>query len=215
MKTHPFGSHSPSEQRRLSDLAHRAEGLLLGAVAALSLVEGLGAGAWAGVTWRALLAAAGALLLALLYGLHPRSDWSALWRDPQQRQHTVMAALLLASGVLELLGKLGSISAAVIGWPIALLVVGWLFLSHPQHGSGDAISRATRRHRWLGATLIAAGLLRLAALVIGIAFLAIAWPAALSAAAAQLFIYREPQGAFEPGVHVHREPAKPGDHDGV
>jgi len=202
MKTHSFRSHTPAEQRRFSDLAHRLEGALLAAVGAFALAEALGAVPWAALSWRVLLVVAGALLLAMLYVLHPRDDWGSIHRDPQQRQHTIMAALLLVSGGLEIIAMAAALPLAAIAWPVALGITGWLFLTHPQHGSGEAVAEATRRHRWLGWTLILAGALRLVAIVTANGVLALTWPIALLAAAAQLFLYREPPGAYERAAAV-------------
>jgi len=138
---------------------------------------------------------AGVLLLVLIYPRHPLSDWPAIWHDPQQRQHTIMAAAIAVAGAAELLR--GSNPAWAYVWPGATLLIGALFLTHTQHGTGAALIKAVRQHRILGITLILASLLRVAEIITGVSALAILWPLALLAAAVQLIIYREPEGAFE------------------
>jgi hypothetical protein len=207
MKRHRFGSHTPEELRRGSNLGHRVEGLLLAAVGGLALLDNFGFATWASAAWPILILIAGLLLLVLLYPTHPLADWPAIWRDPQQRQHTIMAAAIALAGATELVR--GSNPALAYVWPAALLIIGILFLTHAQHGTGEAVARAVRQHRVLGTTAIIAGLLRAAEFVTGTARFAVLWPLALLVAAAQLILYREPEGAFEPASN-HGRHGEPG-----
>jgi len=207
MKRHRFGSHTPEEMRRGSNLGHRLEGLLLTAVGVIALLGNLGLAAWASTAWPILILIAGLLLLVLLYPTHPLTDWPAIWRDPQQRQHTIMAAAIALAGASE--SVRGSNPALAYVWPAALLMIGVLFLTHPQHGTGEAVVRAVRQHRVLGTTAIIAGLLRAAEFGTGTTLFAVLWPLALLGAAAQLLLYREPEGAFEAGGG-HGRPGRPG-----
>ncbi|MBI3732993.1 MAG: hypothetical protein HY259_05985 [Chloroflexi bacterium] len=161
----------------------------MAAVAVLALLNQFGLG-WAATAWPLLLLAAGALLLIFIYPRHPVADWSAIWNDPQQRQHTLIAVAIAWAGALELIGWR-------FGWPLAAMLVGVLFLSHTQHGTGHAMSRAVLLHRRLGLTVIMGAALRAAEIITGAELLAWLWPLALLAAAAQLIIYHEPEGAFE------------------
>ncbi len=195
MRTHRFASHTAEEKRRLSNLGHLIEGLLLATVGILAILGNVGIATWASTVWPALILVAGVLLLVLIYPRHPLSDWPAIWRDPQQRQHTIMAAAIAVAGAAELLR--GSNAAWAYVWPGVTLLIGALFVTHTQHGTGEAMTRAVRQHRILGVTLIGAGLLRLVEIIAGTGALAIVWPLALLAAAAQLIIYREPEGAYE------------------
>lgn len=200
MKQHRFASHTPEERRRLSNLGHIVEGLLLGAVGVLALLESTGVASWAATAWPILILVAGVLLLILIYPRHPFSDWPAIWRDAQQQQHTIMAAAIAVAGVAELLRGLGSVWGYV--WPGVMLLIGGMFLIHEQHGTSAAAAKAVWQHRILGLTAIIAGLLRAAEVGTGSSPLAILWPLVLLAAAAQLVLYREPEGAFEIG-HGH------------
>lgn len=201
MRTHRAGSHTPDELRRASDLAHRVEGVLLLMIAVLAIAGNVFGTAWPSIAWRVLVLMAGLLLFLAIYPTHPVGDWPLIWRDPQQRQHTTIALTLLAAGTAELFrsspGGLGWV------WPGALALIGVLFLTHAQHGTGQAVRRAVRRHRFLGATLILAGLIAAAAVWASNASLAVLWPAVLLAAALQLLVYREPEGAYETAHASH------------
>lgn len=195
MKLHRFASHTPEENRRLSNLGHVMEGMLFGVVGILALLGNIGLAAWASTVWPIMILVAGILLLILIYPRHPMSDWPAIWRDMQQRQHTIMAAAVAFGGAAELLR--GSSPAWGYVWSGVMLLIGGMFLIHEQHGTSEAATRAVRQHRILGWTAIAAGLLRVMELIAGANLFSIVWPVALLAAAAQLILYREPAGAYE------------------
>jgi hypothetical protein len=196
MRRHRFASHTAEEMRRLSNLGHLVEGLVLATVGVLALLSSFGIFAWASTVWPLLLFLAGVLLLVLIYSLHPLSDWPTIWRNMQQREHTLMAAALAVAGTSELLRGSGGRSWGYV-WPAALLFTGILFLTHAQHGQGRAVDRAVLLHRILGITVIGAGLFRAIEVATGVGAFAFLWPLALLIAAAQLIIYREPEGAFE------------------
>jgi len=195
VRTHRAGSHAPAEMRRGSDLTHRVEGVLLLVIAVLAIARNVFGTAWASIAWPGLVLVAGLLLLLAIYPTHPVGDWPLIWRDPQQRQHTIIALALIAAGTAEFFRS----SPAGLGlvWPGAFVLIGVLFLTHAQHGTGQAVERAVRRHRFLGATLILAGLIAASAAWTSNAGLAVLWPAVLLAATVQLLKYREPEGAYE------------------
>lgn len=193
MRTHRAGSHTPDELRRASNLAHRVEGVLLLVIAVLAIAGNVFGTAWPSIAWPVLVLMAGLLLLLAIYPTHPVGDWPLIWHDPQQRQHTTIALALIAAGTAEFFRS----SSSALGWvrPGALALIGVLFVTHAQHGTGEAVQEAARRHRFLGVTLILAGLIA-AAWTSNIA-LAVLWPVPLLAAAVQLLVYREPKGAYE------------------
>jgi len=195
VRTHRAGSHTPDELRRASDLAHRVEGVLLLVIAVLAIAGNVFGIIWASTAWPVLVLMAGLLLLLAIYPTHPVGDWLLIWRDPQQRQHTIIALALIAAGTAEFFRS----SPAGLGlvWPGAFVLIGVLFLTHAQHGTGQAVQKAVRRHRYLGATLILAGLIAAVAAWTSNAALAVLWPVVLLAAAVQLLVYREPAGAYE------------------
>jgi hypothetical protein len=67
MKQHRFGSHTPEEPRRGSNLGHRVEGLLLAAVGVIALLDSPGFAAWASaisaILWPLVLLVAAAQLI--------------------------------------------------------------------------------------------------------------------------------------------------------
>ena len=149
------------------------------------------------------MAGAGLLLYLVIphHGLDKaRLQWSFVFGDPQQRQHVIIAMLILVAGVFEILGRAGRLRGRswMLAWPAAVAVVGILFLVHQQHGTSEAVARAMRVHRYLGTTLVLVGLLagfdslrarRGGALGVG-------WALGLLVAAVLLIIYREPEGAY-------------------
>jgi branched-subunit amino acid permease len=121
-----------------------------------------------------------------------------IWRDVQQRQHTIIAIAIAIAGGAELLSSTIPILSYV--WPTAIILTGGLFFFHAQHGTSEAAARAVLQHRFLGSTLIVAGLLNLIEIISGSRFAAILWPIVLLLAAVQLLLYREPVGAYEVGA---------------
>lgn len=198
MKQHSFVSHTPEEMRRLSNLAHIIEGVLLAIVGLLALLGNVNTFQWASTAWPLLILIAGIVLLFLLYPLHPISEWGLIWRDAQQRQHTIIAIAVAIAGITELLSSAVPVLRYV--WPAAIILTGGLFFFHAQHGTSEAAAKAVRQHRFLGSTLMAAGLLDLVEIFNGSRFAAILWPIVLLIAAVQLLLYREPEGAYEGGA---------------
>lgn len=195
MKQHSFRAHTPEEMRRLSNLGHIVEGTLFAIVGVLALLGNLGGFTWVSLAWSILVLASGVMLLLLLYPRHPISEWRLIWRDAQQREHTIIAAAVAIAGGAELLSS--AISTLDYVWPAAIILTGWLFLFHAQHGTSEAAARAVQQHRALGITLILAGLLNFVEIASGARLAAILWPIVLLIAAVQLLLYREPDGAYE------------------
>ena len=199
--------HSPDEMRQISNLAHLIEGVVLALVAVTALAEATGRlGSGRGrYVWPILVVAAGAGLLSYLVIPHHGLDkaglqWRFVFGDPQQRQHLVIATLILIAAVVEILGRAGRVhgQAWMLAWPAALAIVGVMFLVHEQHGTSEAIARATMVHRYLGTSLVVAGVLAGTSAVRAQrgGVLGVAWALALLVAAVLLIIYREPEGAY-------------------
>ena len=155
--------------------------------------------------WPGLLAVAGAGLLAYLIVPHhgldrARDQWAFVFGDAQQRQHVFIATLFMLGFGAELLVLARRVRAMWwrIAWPAAVAAVGVLFVVHQQHGTSEAVVRATLVHRCLGALLVLAGLLAGADVLRArrSRALAIGWTLALVAAAGMLLAYREPEGAY-------------------
>ena len=193
-------------QRRLSNVGHWAEGGLFAAVGLIALLQALG---WTGGAARyaspVLLILAGVFLPVLLFGhSHGTAGHSReIARDPQQRQHLVMAALILVAGIAELALAAGwlAMRPVIYVWPAALVVIGIMFMLHTQHGDHAAMARAVRFHRLLGAAIVLAGGASAAQRAAGdlTGALAFAAPLLLLVVAGLLVTYREPSGAYEAG----------------
>ena len=199
--------HTAEEMRQISNLAHVAEGAVLGTAALIALVQTRRPATEDGwrFAWPVLVVAAGAFLLGYLVVPHhgldlARTQWRFVFGDPQQRQHLVISVLVLIGGASEAFALAGQHRGRIwrLAWPAALLIVGGMFVVHQQHGTTDAVARATLLHRVLGSALIVAGLVAATNVLRPIHSrpLAMIWPLALLAASIMLLIYREPEGAY-------------------
>lgn len=208
--------HTPVEMRAISNIAHVIEGVVLGAAALIIILQAAGRfdEGRAKFLWPGLIVFAGTALLLYLviphHGLErTRLQWSFVFGDPQQRQHVIIASLIIVAGVVEILARAGRLHGShwPLAWPIALAVVGTLFIVHQQHGTGDAVARATLVHRWLGTTLVLAGTLAGIGVVLDRrrGALAVGGGVLLFIAALLLIAYREPEGAYHgsmPGMKM-------------
>lgn len=189
--------HSADERRTLSNVGHWVEGGVLGGVGALALVDAVRPDLeWPRRWGPRLTVGAGAALSGLILGgsLHHGGPRRYLRHEHQDRQHLTMAAVIAAGGAVERLtpGRAGGAGPAA-----ALAAIGQMFLTHEQHGTGEARERAERAHRRLGLSLIAAGAAR-GADALGVPGpWRFAWPALALAVSGQLLTYREPPGAYE------------------
>lgn len=196
--------HSADELRFGSNLGHWIEGGLLATVGVLALLELIGvlAGGWIYV-WPAVLVVAGIVLPLGIFGHghgeDARASRAAILADPQQKQHLIMAGLLFLAGLAEIVGIATEFSFLFYVWPVVLVIIGVMFMIHTQHGTSAAASKAVRIHRILGGTLSLAGLARAISLITGIdsGIVGLAWIILVLAAAVQLLVYREPEGAYE------------------
>lgn len=152
---------------------------------------------WPRLWWPRLASGAGVALggFIVLGSLHHGGPRVYLRHERQDRQHLVMAALIAAGGLTEAAGR--TTAPARLGWPLALSAVAAMFLSHEQHGTGEARERSARTHRRLAFGLLATGAARTAE-VLGLPGpWATVWPACGLAVAARLLAYREPAGTYE------------------
>ncbi len=206
--SHPHAS----EEAALSNLAHIVVGGLFAAVSVLAALEVLGVSSGWWFLWPGLLLVVGLFVPMFVLWASRAHGASAghVLADPQQRQHVVLSGLVFAAGVGEMLARAQVWPVALrFVWPITLLVVGYLFTAHTQHGTSDAVARAVRAHRLLGGTLILAGVARGITVATGPGggLPSASWIILLFLAAVQFLIYREPEGAFaaaEPHGHHGR-----------
>ncbi len=203
----PF--HTPEELQFFSSLGHWIEGGIFAAVAIIAFLEALGylkvkLGKY---LWPGLVFFAGVFLLVFLAPLHHglnavaiKLNWDYLIYDPQQRQHLIMGVLLLLGGWAEIKYRKNPDTHSYLksGWPIALAIIGLMFIMHPQHGTSEAVAKAHMFHQYLGITLIAAGVLKKMELTSKQKYpwLAFAWILPIAVSAVMLMSYHEPEGAF-------------------
>lgn len=205
--------HTAEEMQSFSNLAHRVEALILAVIAIAAFVESWGylQHGWRRYLWPALVLLSGVFLILYLlipyHGLDQMpSQWAFIFGDPQQRQHVVVALAALGAGVAELHSRhiIPLKGRTALIFPLVLLGVGLMFVLHKQHGTDEAVRQAQLIHRYLGLSLIAAGLLRSVEVSkLGRQrWLGSSWSLALLAAAILLGVYREPKGAYIMG-HPH------------
>lgn len=59
-----------------------------------------------------------------------------IWRDMQQREHTIIAIAIAIAGLAELRSSARPVFDSV--WPAAIILTGGLFLFHAQQGTSEA-----------------------------------------------------------------------------
>jgi hypothetical protein len=199
--------HTAEEMQQISNFVHYTEGFVVGAVGIAALLHARRQSSRAGPLWPWLVLIAGSLLAVFLAWPHAAVAMSEqlafLWHDAQQRQHILIAGLLIVGGAAELRFQRGEHRTLGAVFPGCIGLIGWLFLVHEQHGTAEAVKRAALLHAWLGSILLAAAILR------GIdvwqqrrSKLRYAWPILLLIAAFLLFLYREPVGAYHGASHI-------------
>lgn len=153
---------------------------------------------------------AGLFLVAFLLLHHGLQNfklvWSLISKDAQQKQHLIMAILLIVASAAQIISIKFDLKLLGYAWPIALGAIGVMFLVHEQHGSSQAVQWAQTIHKYLGILLLIVAALIAVTLLYADKFkwLLYAWPIALLVASVFLFIYREPKGAYD-GQRNHEE----------
>lgn len=212
--------HTAEEMRQISDLAHWIEGAVVMLAAVLAIWGATSASRAAGngirpdaesPSWAIVILGAGIVLTFFLVFPHhginrAREQWKFVFGDPQQRQHVVIAALLIAGAASEVLYRTrrGFPRLLAYLWPASAGSIGLLFALHTQHGTTESVARAVLLHRALAFLFIGAALIRAAQILSGgdlsprsrYRWLSMTWPALLLAASVLLLSYREPVGAF-------------------
>ncbi len=197
-----YALHTPEELILYSNIAHWIEGAIFFAVAVIALLQALGYWRNRPYLWPGLILAAGLFLPLFAFSHHVGEiglTWKATIGDPQQRQHMVMAVLMVIAGLGEIIRVRRPGSPWKFALPTALFAIGILFLTHPQHGTSEAVMRASSIHTYLGSVLVLSGVLRGMEMVWGSRYklLSFLWLFFLIIAATLLISYREPQGAYQ------------------
>lgn len=196
--------HTPEELQYFSNLAHWVEGALFLLVAGIALLEVLGylKSKKSLYIYPWVLIIAGLFLPIFMFGHHLGEQLKLAWQVtiyvPQQRQHFIMAILILISGIAELRSRQ---NPKIIPWlkfvmPTVFVVIGVMFIVHPQHGATADVIRAITIHRYLGTVLILSGLFKGLGAVWNKKVLAFSWIFFLFLASILLITYREPAGTY-------------------
>jgi hypothetical protein len=201
-----MGPQTPEELQWISNLAHWIEGGVFAIVAVLAFLQTLGYAQSKGLRylWPGLILLAG-IFLPILILLQRGFDgigttWDLVVRDPQQREHFLMATLLLVAGWAEVLIRTEGNRSRLWRFvaPAAFTIIGVLFFFHTEYGTPEAIAEAVRKHRYMGLAILLAGLFKVADVLWQkrFGFLAFPWIAMLAISALLLMTYREPPGAY-------------------
>lgn len=197
---------TPEQLQWISNLAHWIEGGMFAIVALIALLQALGylKSKGAQYLWPGLVLISGVFLPA--YILLQRGPggigitWNLVIRDPQQREHFLMALLLLAAGLAEVLDRTKLLQTKLRKFvaPAAFIAIGFLFFIHTEYGTPEAIAESVRKHTYFGFVIALAGLFKAAEVLWQRRFkwLAYPWIALLFVAALMLITYREPYGAY-------------------
>lgn len=194
--------HTAEEMRQLSNMGHRIEGILLATVAVIAFCEATGL-IKNKYIWPSIVMTAGLFLVAFLLLHHGLQNfklvWSLISKDAQQKQHLIMAVLLIVASAAQIVSIKYDLKLLGYVWPVALGVIGVMFIIHEQHGSSGAVQWAQTIHKYLGVLLLVVAVLITLTLIYANKFkwLLYAWPIALLMASIFLFIYREPDGAYD------------------
>ena len=197
---------TPEQLQWTSNLAHWIEGGMFGIVAVIALLQALGyaKSKSAQYLWPGLVLIAGLFLPAYILLQRGPAEigvtWNLVIRDPQQREHFLMALLLLAAGLAEVLDRAKLLKTKVRKFvaPAAFIAIGILLFVHTEYGTPEAVAESVRKHSYQGAVIVLAGMFKAAEVIWQRRFrwLAFAWIALLFIAALLLITYREPPGAY-------------------
>ena len=194
--------HTPEELAFYSNVAHWIEGVIFLIVAMIVLLQIFGYLKNRLYLWPSLILIAGLFLPIFSYIHHldePGLAWQATIYDPQQRQHMFMAILMSIAGFSELRRLKYRESLWKFLLPGVLATIGILFLTHPQHGTSEAVMQAALIHKYLGSVLVLSGVFRgVEMLQPNQKWLKYPWVIFLTIAGILLISYREPEGAYMP-----------------
>ncbi len=200
MTHHVPNAHSPAEMRTLSNVGHWFEGTIISGAGALLLYSAMKPNDQTDRLASSLLTGAGGLLgLGLIAGSFEHGGPKTFFKvDHQQREHLQMAALLTAGGLSRRAGRIGRTLAAA-----ATARIGQMFLTHEQHGTGEAAELARGKHHRLGKTILAAAAVSAVGELFEFKPAKAAGAVLLLGSGAQLIAYREPEGAYEEAFTGH------------
>lgn len=205
---------TPEQLQFASNLAHWIEGAVFATVALIALLRARGYAIWTGAQflWPSLIVMAGLFLPAYILlqrGLDQVDvTWSFVVNDPQQREHFLMAGLLVLAGAAEIAAEAKIVQGRV--WnlitPGALVAIGLVLFVHTEYGTAEAIAESVLAHRYQGGLVILVGVFKAAEVLWQqrIKWLAYPWIILLFITAVLLISYREPHGAYRTACDTHK-----------
>ena len=197
--------HTPDELQLYSNIGHWIEGGLFLIIAGIAFVQAFGYlhSQRAQYLWPVIILVAGIFLPLFSFSHHFNEltlAWKATIYDPQQLQHMIMAILITIAGVAEVayLRGQGKNQLLRFVFPLVVGIIGIMFITHPQHGTSEAVLRAVTIHKYLGTVLIFAGIFKALEVIKKNTqrWLTFSWIFFLTIAAILLISYREPEGAY-------------------
>lgn len=208
-----FQLHSPEEFRYLSSLGHWIIGYIFIGVCLIAFLQILGILKSRPYIWPLLVVVSGLVFIPFNLLHHSLKQLPLVWKvielGPQQRQHFIMFNLIFVGGIVELLLSLKKFRENVwrFVWPAVLVVIGLMFLFHPQHGSAGALAYSIPYHHTLGTVLVLSGFLRTLEIIWPKKhkIFVFGWIAFLFVASILLIVYNEPKGAYEINLPAQRE----------
>lgn len=200
-----FQLHTPEEFRYLSSVGHWIAGYIFLAVVIVAFLQKLGFLKNKPYIWPILVTIAGNILIPYNILHHKLNELPLVLKvielDSQQRQHFIMFNLIFIGGVTELLISMKKAKAKLwhFVWPAAILIIGLLFLTHPQHGNAEALAYTIPFHKSLGIILIIAAVGKSADVIWSKKYkwIAYLWIFFLFISSIMLISYNEPIGAYQ------------------
>ena len=203
--------HTPQELQYYSNLAHWSIGFLFIVIALLALLEATGKLKPKFNYIRPTILFLSGLFLPLGFAHHIGSQFNlalqATWLIPDQRQHAIMAILLMIAGLAELLSVRYYKNSKVLRlvFPIVFITIGLLFLFHPQHGNAADMMRVVAIHEYLGIAFILVGVFEAFAELFKIKQLTIAWIILMLVTGGLLLTYREADMSYLSNPQMFQE----------
>lgn len=203
-----FQLHSPEEFRHLISLGHWIVGYIFLGVAIVALLQALGFLKSQKYLWPAIMVIAGIIFIPYNMLHHGFAKlplvFEVLRVDEQQKQHFIMFNLLFGAGIVELLLSLGKLKNRLwyFIWPGVMFIIGYMFLTHPQHGTTEALAYTKPFHTILGIVILITGLLKMAEILWSerYRFFKFGWIIFLFITAMMLITYNELGGAYQMDV---------------
>ncbi len=197
--------HTVAELKSISNINHWIIGYIFFLTGMVALIQLFGILKNKPYIWPLLVTLAGIILIPYNLLHHGFNELPLVWKmvrfDPQQQQHFIMFNLVFIGGVFEYLLSLKKLTNKYfrLFWPTALITIGCMFITHPQHGTAEALAYTALFHFWLGVMIITTGILRLLQVLVfqKSKQAHIAWLLFLMISAVMLISYSEPEGAYE------------------